>query len=311
MFGYLTRRGLQSIVVLLGLSLVCFLLIHSVPGDPARLFLGPRATNEQVQSLRHQLGLDRPLWDQYLHYDANVVRGRLGTSISTTTTVNSLVLPRVSVSLLLILYSLLIAVMLAVPLAVVAALRKNGLADHAIRVVSAVTFTMPTFWLGLILTLVFAIRLGVLPVSGYGSTFLEHIEHLTLPAIAVGLAVFPILLRVLRASLVATLDSDYIEAARSRGLSATRITLKHAFKNSILAPLTVLAILVGALLSGTVVAENVFALPGLGTLFVTAVQERDYPTVQALVLIFGAAVIIANLLADLAYPFIDRRVQQF
>ena len=295
--------------MLVGLSMVAFMLIHLVPGDPVRLVLGPRVPQSQVGFVRHQLGLDKPLLTQYRIFAINALQGNFGTSVTTPSSVNALVGPRVLVSLSLISYSLLIAIVVSVPTAVLAAVRKDRLSDHVIRIVSTATFTMPTFWLGLILVLVFSIRLHVFPVSGYGNGFVQHVYHLTLPSLAIGLALAPVILRVLRASLIEALDADYIEAARARGLGGATITFKHALKNSILAPLTVLAILVGVLLSGTVLAESVFALPGLGTLLISSVIARDYPTVQALVLIFGAAVICANLAADLLYPLIDHRVR--
>jgi peptide/nickel transport system permease protein len=305
---YVIGRIGQAIVVLFGLSILAFLLIHLVPGDPVRLVLGPRATPAAVRTLTRQLGLQNSWQEQYWQFVSHAARGRFGTSISTSASVGSLIGPRLAVSALLIVYALLVAVVVAVPAAVIAAIRPNRAVDHSIRVASTATFAMPTFWLGLILVLVFSLRLGLFPVSGYGDSFVQHVYHLTLPAVAVGLAVAPLILRVLRASLIATLEADYIEAARARGFSTARITLKHALKNSILAPLTILSILVGVLLSGTVVAESVFALPGLGSLLVTSVVSRDYPTVQALVLIFGVTVVLVNLATDLLYPIIDHRV---
>jgi peptide/nickel transport system permease protein len=305
---YVIGRIGQALVVLVGLSILAFLLIHLVPGDPVRLVLGPRAPESAVVAVTRRLGLQHSWPTQYWQFVSHAVQGNLGYSITDSTSVGSLIGPRIAVSLLLIGYALLVAVVMAVPMAVVAAVRKNRVVDHALRVGSTTTFAMPTFWLGLIMVLVFSIRLKLFPVSGYGSSFAQHLYHLTLPAIAVGLAVAPVIMRVLRASLISALGTDYVEAARARGLHPARIALKHALKNSILAPLTILSILVGVLLSGTVIAESVFALPGLGSLLVSSVVARDYPTVQALVLIFGVAVVTVNLMTDLLYPIIDHRV---
>jgi peptide/nickel transport system permease protein len=308
MVRYAIGRAGQAVLVLVGLSLIAFLLIHLVPGDPVRLVLGPRAPAANVRALTHQLGLDRPWPQQYWNYLSGLLHGDLGRSITQSIPVADVVAPRLPVSLLLIAYGLVVATVVAVPAAVFSALHKNRTADHVLRVGSTTTATMPTFWLGLFLVLVFSIRLGWFPVSGYGDTFASHIYHLTLPAIAVGLSVAPLIMRVLRASMVEALGSDYVEAARARGLSSTRVTVRHALRNSALAPLTILGILVSVLLSGTVIAESVFALPGLGSLLVTSVVARDYPTVQALVLIFGVVVVAVNVVTDLIYPVLDRRV---
>jgi peptide/nickel transport system permease protein len=309
MITYVLRRVGHAVPVLIGITVAAFLLIHFIPGDPAAIFLGARATPESVATLRGQLGLDRPLVTQYLDFVGGALRLDFGESITQRVPVAPLVAERVPVTMFLLLYSVLISIVVAVPLAIVSALRRNRPTDHAIRVFSMFTFAMPQFLLGVLLILIFSLRLGVLPSSGYGQGFVGHVRSLTLPAITVGLYLAPILLRTLRVSMIETLGTEYVEAARARGLGEMRIVLKHALRNSLLSTVTILGLNIGFLLSGLVIVENVFALPGLGSELVNAIGTRDYPMTQALVLVFGVAVIAVNLLADLAYAALDPRVR--
>lgn len=309
MITFVLRRLAQAVPVLIGTTVLAFLLIHFIPGDPAAIFLGARATPESVATLRGQLGLDRPLVTQYLDFATGALQLDFGESITQRVPVAPLLADRVPVTMFLLLYSVLISIVVAVPLAIVSALRRNRPTDHAIRVFSMFTFAMPQFLLGVLLILVFSLQLGVLPSAGYGQTFAEHVRSLTLPAITVGLYLAPILLRTLRVSMIETLGTEYVEAARARGLGEPRIVLKHALRNSMLSTVTILGLNIGFLLSGLVIVENVFALPGLGTELVNAITTRDYPMTQALVLVFGAIVILVNLMADLAYALLDPRVR--
>ena len=309
MITYVLRRVAHAVPVLIGITAAAFLLIHFIPGDPAAIFLGARATPESVATLRAQLGLDEPLVTQYLDFVGGALRLDFGESITQRVPVAPLIAERVSVTMFLLLYSVLISLVVAVPLAIVSALRRNRPTDHAIRVFSMFTFAMPQFLLGVLLILIFSLQLGVLPSSGYGQGFVGHVRSLTLPAITVGLYLAPILLRTLRVSMIETLGTEYVEAARARGLGEWRIVLKHALRNSMLSTVTILGLNVGFLLSGLVIVENVFALPGLGSELVNAISTRDYPMTQALVLVFGVAVIAVNLLADLAYALLDPRVR--
>jgi peptide/nickel transport system permease protein len=306
---YILRRVLQAIPVLIGITLVSFLLIHLVPGDPARVVLGTHATPSAVATLDHKLGLDRSLPAQYWNFLTGAVTLDFGDSIIQNTAIGPLLTERIPVTLFLLLYSVVISILVAVPLAIASALRRNRATDHGIRLFSMVTFAMPSFLLGLLLILVFSLKLGWLPTAGYGNGFLGHLQSLTLPAITVGLYLAPILLRTLRVGIIETLGTEYVEAARARGLSERRIILKHVLRNSLISTLTVLGLNIGFLLSGLVIIENVFALPGLGTMLVNSILARDYPTVQALTLVFGVAVITINLLTDLAYAELDPRVR--
>jgi peptide/nickel transport system permease protein len=307
--AYILRRVVQAIPVLIGITLASFLLIHLVPGDPATIILGAHATPEAVATLNHQLGLDQPVLSQYWDFVSGAATLDFGDSIKKNTAIGPILGERIPVTAFLLLYSVVISIVVAVPLAIVSALRRNRAADHLIRLFSMVTFAMPSFLLGLLLILFFSLKLGWLPTAGYGEGFTEHLRSLTLPAITVGLYLAPILLRTLRVGIIETLDTEFVEAARARGLSERRIVFKHVLRNSLVSTVTVLGLNIGFLLSGLVIIENVFALPGLGSELVNSILTRDYPLIQALTLVFGVAVITINLLTDLAYAKLDPRVR--
>jgi peptide/nickel transport system permease protein len=306
---FLRTRLLEVIPVLIGITLVAFILIHLVPGDPARILLGQRATPAAVASLNAEYGLDKSLPAQYWEFVSGAVSFSFGDSFQYRQSVGSVVGPRILPSLFLIVYSLVVALLIAVPLAFISARRRDGWPDHLVRLFTTTTFAMPSFWLGLLLSLIFAVRLGLLPTSGYGDTALEHLKSLTLPAITVALWITAPLLRSLRSGLIDNLDAEYTEATRARGLSEPRVMFKHVLRNSVLSTLTLMSLLVGTLLSGTVIVENVFSIPGLGSLLVGAVNARDFPVVQALTLLFGFTVVFVSLGTDLLYAAIDPRVR--
>ena len=309
MTAYILRRMVQAIPVLIGITLASFLLIHFIPGDPAELILGAHATPKAIAQLNHQLGLDQPLLSQYWDFVSGAFTLDFGDSIKQNTAIGPLIGERLPVTFFLLLYSVVIAILIAVPLAIASALKRNRATDHLIRLFSTVTFAMPSFLLGLLLILFFSLKLGWLPTAGYGEGFVGHLRSLTLPAITVGLYLAPILLRTLRVGIIETLGTEFIEAARARGLSERRILYKHVLRNSLISTVTVLGLNIGFLLSGLVIIENVFALPGLGSELVNSILARDYPLVQALTLIFGVAVVAINLLTDLAYAKLDPRVR--
>ena len=309
MTAYILRRIVQAIPVLIGVTLLSFVLIHLVPGDPARTALGAQAPPEAIAALNARLGLDDPLITQYADFVAGALTLDFGDSITQNTAIGPLIAEQIPVTIFLLIYSVAISIVVAVPLAVVSALRRNRPTDHIIRLFSTITFAMPSFLLGLLLILFFSLKLGWLPTAGYGEGFVGHLRSLTLPAITVGLYLAPILLRTLRVGIIETLTAEYIEAARARGLSERRIVLRHVLRNSLISTVTVLGLNIGFLLSGLVIIENVFALPGLGSELVGAILERDYPLIQALTLIFAVAVIAINLVTDLAYAKLDPRVR--
>ncbi len=255
------------------------------------------------------MGLDRSLPAQYWSFLTHALRLNFGFSALQQSSVGSLLWPRLGSTLLLTAYATVVSVLLAVPLAVASALQRNRLVDHLIRLVTMVTFAMPAFWLGLVLILLLAVKLAAFPASGYGMGFLGHLQSLTLPALTLGLGLAPLVLRTLRGSLVDTLGSEFVEAACARGLSESRIVTRYVLRNSLVASVTVVGINVGYIVSIVVVVENVFALPGLGSLLVTSVQNRDFPVVQGIALVLGTVVVMVNLITDLGYSLLDPRIR--
>jgi peptide/nickel transport system permease protein len=309
MVKYVGLRLLQAIPVLLGISIASFLLIHLVPGDPGRVELGPHATAGAVRQLDHQLGLNRPLLSQYLTFLGGAVHLDFGESLALHQGVGGLIGSRVGVTALLLAYSLLISLLLTIPLALISAVRRERATDHAIRVVGMTLFVMPVFWLGLLLSLVFGLDLGLLPTGGYGHGLAGALRSLTLPALTLALVMTPLFVRSLRASIIQMLDTGFVEAARARGFSERRVLFWHVLRNASISTVTVVGLTMGWLVSGTVVVENVFAIPGLGTLLVSSVSARDFTAIQGLVVVLAFAVVMINLLTDLAYAAIDPRVR--
>jgi len=295
--------------VIVGITLASFVLIHLVPGDPIRIMLGGKATKEHVAEVSHTLKLDRPLPVQYLTFVGDATHGDLGESIIQRRPVSGIVSERIGPSIFLLAYATLIGVVLALPLGILSALRQNRPLDHAIRLLTLVAFAMPSFWLALILIRTFSLDLGIFPVSGYGTGFVGHVRNLTLPALTIGLFLTSMLVRSLRSSLIDVFSEEYVEAARARGLSESRVVLRHSLRNALIATLTVLAVNLGFLIGGAVVIEKVFDIPGLGQLLVDSIFTRDFPVLQGLTLVFGLLVIAINLLSDLAYAVIDPRVR--
>jgi len=295
--------------VIVGMTLFSFILIHLVPGDPIRIMVGGKAPEAVVKNIDHRLGLDRPLPEQYVTFVGHAARGDLGESIVLRRPVSSVVGERIGPSLFLLGYGTLIGIVLAVPLGIASARWRNRLPDHLTRLLTLVAFAMPPFWLGLILVRKFSLDLGWFPVSGYGTGFLGHVYHLTLPALTIGLFLASMLIRSLRASLIDIFGTEYIEAVRARGASEARVVLKHSLRNALISTITVLTVNLGFLIGGAVIVEKVFDIPGMGQLLVDSIFTRDFPVVQGLTLVFGVLVVLLNLTADLAYAAIDPRVR--
>jgi len=295
--------------VIVGMTLFSFILIHLVPGDPIRIMVGGKAPEAVVKNIDHQLGLDRPLPEQYVTFVGHAAHGDLGESIVLRRPVSSVVGERIGPSLFLLGYGTLIGIVLAVPLGIASARWRNRLPDHLTRLLTLVAFAMPPFWLGLILVRKFSLDLGWFPVSGYGTGFLGHVYHLTLPALTIGLFLASMLIRSLRASLIDIFGTEYIEAVRARGASEARVVLKHSLRNALISTITVLTVNLGFLIGGAVIVEKVFDIPGMGQLLVDSIFTRDFPVVQGLTLVFGVLVVLLNLTADLAYAAIDPRVR--
>jgi peptide/nickel transport system permease protein len=309
MLQYLIKRVLLSIVVLFGIVTLTFLMIHLIPGDPAQRQLGAHATPKAVAELRHELGLDEPLGKQFVNYIGDTVSGDFGNSLRFKEPAGELIGQRLAPTALLIGYGIAIALLLGVPMAVIAARRPGGVVDNGIRLVSTFSFAMPSFWLGLMLALLFGLDLKLFPVSGYSTGVDGFFRTLTLPALTLGLALLVIVVRTLRSTLVSVLKSDYIESARARGFSEWRVVGKHAMRNSLIGTITVLASLFGYVIGVIVVIEAVFQIPGVGSLLLVAVENRDYHLVQTLALLSGAAVVFIGLGTDLIHAAIDPRVR--
>lgn len=309
MLAYLTKRVAVSFVVLLGIAAVTFLMIHLVPGDPARIELGAHATPEAVARIRHEMGLDRPFGDQFWTFIQNTVTGHFGNSYTFSAPVAETIEGRLAPTAILIAYGILIALVLGVPMAIFAAVRQGGYVDTAIRLVTTFSFAMPPFWFGLMLALVLGLELKIFPVSGYEPGISGIFRTLTLPALTLALALLVIVVRTLRSSLVEVLQSDYIEAARARGFSEKRVVLKHALRNSVIGTITILSSLFGYVIGVMVLIEAVFQIPGAGILLVQAVQKRDYQLVQALALLAGVIVVMIGLLTDIFHAMIDPRIR--
>jgi ABC-type dipeptide/oligopeptide/nickel transport system permease component len=307
--SYLIRRVALAVVVLFGLLVATFFIIHLVPGDPVRIVLGGHATPQAIAATRHDLYLDRPLLTQFWLYVSHTLRGDFGTAFTLGAPVGQILSERVGPSTALIAYSMIVALVVGVPLAIVAAVRPNGVVDNAIRLATTFAFAMPGFWLGLMLALIFGLELRWFPVSGYSGGIGGILRTVTLPALTLGLPLATVVVRTLRSSLLDVLQSEYIDAARSRGLRELRIVGKHAMRNSLMNTLTILSVNIGFLIGGTVVIEQVFQIPGLGSLLVQAVEKRDYQLVQALAVLAGAAVVLAALASDLVQALIDPRVR--
>ncbi len=305
---YLLRRILQIIPVLLGISLIVFMLVRLIPGDPARAMLGTRATPELVAQMHSQFGLDKPLWQQYFDFMGSVLHGQFGISFFYQTQVGGLVFDRIPVTVELLLYATIMSIVLAFPLALLAAYRRGSVLDQTIRILFTGSLGMPAFWLGILLALVFGVNLKLFPVSGMGSGFLDTIWHLTLPAFTIALSIMPIIGRSLRSSVIEVSRADFVTTARAAGLSARAIALTYVLRNSLLPTVTILSVNVGWLIGGTVIVEQVFGLPGVGSLLITSITTRDYAIIQAVTLILALFVVVVNLVTDLAYLALDPRV---
>lgn len=306
---FIARRLVQMIPVLFGVTIIVFALLQMIPGDPATAMLGMQARPESLAALRSELGLDRPLWEQYFRYVSNVARLDLGESLKYKVNVSSLLVERLEVTLVLILYATVLMIVLSLPLGIISALRKDGMFDQLTRTILMITLVMPAFWIGIIFLTYLSLKLQLFPVSGYGETWQEHLHHLFLPALTIALSITPILVRALRTSILEAMNSDYIRTARAKGLREQAVVSAHVLRNALIPALTLLGLSVGYLLGGTVIVENVFSLPGAGKLLVDAIAARDYPLVQSTTLIFAILVILVNLITDLTYTFLDPRVR--
>jgi peptide/nickel transport system permease protein len=307
------RRVLLAVPMLLGMSLVVFLIVHLVPGDPATAVLGLNATPELVQQLRTDLGLDEPLVTQYLTWLGNVLTGDFGRDYSSNAPISELLSERLPVTIELAVAALVVALVIGIPLGVAGAVWRGRAPDAAAQGVSMVGISVPDFWVGIMLILAFALGLGVLPSSGwvpFGEDPVENLRSLILPALALGLGFGAVLIRVTRAAMLDVLSQDYIRFCRAKGVPESRVILKHALRNAAIPITTVVGMQAGYLLGGAIVIEQVFALPGVGRLVLDGVLQRNYPVVQGAVLVIGAMFIAVNLAADVLYAVLNPRLRR-
>jgi ABC-type dipeptide/oligopeptide/nickel transport system permease component len=300
----LLKRLLGIIPVIFGVLLLTFVLVHSIPGDPVEVMLGESATSADREVLRHNLGLDKPLTIQFFQYVAKVAQGDLGVSTHSKKPIVDLLAERLPATMKLAALALMIAISIGVPLGIVAALKVDRWADNLATVLSLTISAMPHFWLGPLLMMVFALWLGLLPVSGMDAS-----TSIILPALTLGFGLAAILTRMTRASMLEVLHEDFIRTARAKGLPEKTVILKHALRAALLPIVTVLGLQLGSLLAGTVITETVFAWDGIGRLLVESIEKRDYPVTQACVLVIALTYVFVNLLTDIIYTRIDPRVR--
>jgi ABC-type dipeptide/oligopeptide/nickel transport system permease component len=304
MLRYLVRRLLLTVPVLLGVATLVFSLIHLVPGDPVQAMLGESASPQDVAEVRGRLGLDRPLAVQYAAFLRGLAQGNLGTSLRTNQPVTAAIAERMPATFELALAAMLVAITVSIPLGVIAAVRAGTAVDHGATTLALVGISIPNFWLGPLMAIVFSVTLGWLPVSGRGTP-----AHLVLPAITLGAPLAAVIARMTRASVIEELRELYVLAARARGASRARAVLRHAFRNSLIPIVTIVGLQFGSVLTGAVITETIFAWPGVGRLLIQSINFRDYPLVQGCILLIAITYVGMNLLTDLVYGLLDPRIR--
>ena len=309
---HILARLAALIPILLGLSIASFALVHVIPGDPALVMLGGEGTPQQVQELRKQLGLDRPLIVRYGEWLGRVLRGDLGESLYNRTRITDELRWRFPTTLALVCLSLLLSIGVGVPAGLISAVYRNSWIDHAARLLTLVSLSLPSFWLGLMLILLFSLKLNLLPIVGYKPITIDSwggIRFLILPSAALGTYLAALLARLVRSSVLEVLGQEYIRTARAKGLPEHVVLFRHALRNALVPAVTVIGINVGILLGGSAVIETLFVLPGVGQLVVTALYNRDLPVIQGLILYISVLYVLINLAVDLLYTYLDPRLR--
>ncbi|OLD64533.1 MAG: peptide ABC transporter [Acidobacteria bacterium 13_1_40CM_2_68_5] len=312
MLTFIGRRLLATIPLLFFVSLVVFSFVHVLPGDPAVLFLGEEAMPETLAQFRTRLGFDRPLTAQYAEWLGRALQGDLGRSLRTNQPVAEAILQRLPVTLELLAAALLVSLAIAIPMGIVSAVKRNSGVDLMSTVFALVGFSMPNFWLGLILIYVFALFLRWLPPSGFvplPADLAENLRSLILPAITLGTALAALVTRQLRSGMLEVLRQDYVRTAQAKGLSQRLVVGKHALKNALIAVVTVVGLQIGGLLGNTIITETLFALPGVGRLMIDAIFSRDFFIVQGVILFLAVGYVLSNLVVDVVYSYLDPRIR--
>lgn len=303
MLQFAVRRLIQTIPVVLGVTILVFSLMHLIPGDPAQIIAGEAAPADQVEAIRERLGLNDPVPVQYFTYMSNLLQGDLGQSVRSSRSVVDEIQPRFWITMRLAIYSMALSIILGLVAGVVSAVRRYSLSDSLLMVAALFGFSMPAFWLGLMLIKLFAIDLALLPPSGWGTW-----QQAVLPVITLGTAGAAIIARMTRSSMLDVINQDYIRTARAKGLKERVVIYKHGLKNALIPVVTVIGIEMGMLLSGTVLTETVFAINGMGRLAIDAIRSRDFPVVQGIVLVFALIFVFVNFLVDLSYRYLNKRI---
>jgi peptide/nickel transport system permease protein len=305
---FIPGRLVQSIPVAFGVTLIVFFMARLLPGNAAMAILGERATTASVAALSQQLGLDKPLWQQYVIFMGRLLRGNLGTSLTYQLPVTQELAQAIPVTLSLLGLALLLSLIISVPLAALAASRPGGARDLSVRAFTLLGQGMPQFWLGIMLILLLAVGLRVFPVGGYGSTSAQHPYYLFLPALTLAIAMCPTIIRSLRSSMIDVLGSEYVGTARSKGSYGTALFRDHVLRNAAIPTVSVIGVNLGFLVGGSLVIEKVFALPGLGSMMINAIFTRDFPTIQGVTLFVAFFVVVVGILTDVVYTMLDPRV---
>ena len=312
MLRTILHRLLGMIIVMALVVTIVFIIVRVTPGDPAAMMLGPDASEADIAALRTKLGLDGPIITQFAYYVLGLVQGDFGQSIFLNQPVTQALAARAEPTFFLTLFSLLIAAAIALPVGILSAYWRGSLFDQAATTLAMFAASVPSFWLGLVLMQIFAVKLGWFDTSGYGgpgASFGERLNHLVLPAVALGVVSSALITRFTRASMLDVLSDDYVRTARSKGMSEWRVVIRHAFKNALIPILTVIGLTAALLISGAVVTETVFGVPGIGNLVVSAVLRRDYPVIQGALLVIAGLYVLVNFCIDMLYLLIDPRVR--
>lgn len=304
------RRLGHLVLILFGITLVTFFLLRLIPGNPAVAILGGHYTPQAAAAVDHTLGLDRPVWSQYGLFLSRLFQGNLGFSFFYNEPATTVITQHLQPTLFLVVYSAVLAAVISLPIGFISGLRRGGFLDQSARVFFTLSFAMPGFWLGIVFILIFSVRIHVFPISGYGAGIGGHLYYLFLPALTIALGFSTVLVRSLRTATITTLQAEFIDTARMKGIRWSRVLRRHVFRNAVLAVVSVYGVNLAYLISGTVLVENVFSLPGLGTLMVNSVSSRDFPVVQGVALLFAVLIVLINLLADITQAALDPRVAQ-
>lgn len=313
MLTYILRRLALTVPVLIGITFIVFALLAFAPGDAISLMLGTEAANPAIiERIRTELGLDKPWFQQYLDYMGRLLTGDLGRSVTYGRPVSAMIAERLSNTLILTVASMLVALIIAIPLGIISAVKRNSIWDYSAMFVSIAGVSMPNFWLGLLLIITFGLELRWLPIRGMGDIndgLWQYLRHLILPAFTLGTSLAAILMRLTRNSMLDVLGEDYVRTARAKGLANTPVVVKHALRNALIPVVTTAGVQFGALLGGAVVIETIFSLPGLGLLAITAIRGRDIPVIQGTVLVFALCFVVVTLLVDVLYAVINPKVR--